>query len=485
MDIVVDLDETLLRTDTLFELIAAGVFHHPRFVFGFRPETLSRRSQFKAALCRAVRLDYATLPRNEQLIAWLESRKALGDRIHLCTATNEVAAQCLAEVVPLFDDVIASSHDENVKGARKAEVLRARFPGGFAYVGDSRADLEVWCVADAIGFAGRNRRVWAKAKALGKPILCEFPAPSLDLRDWAKLLRVHHWAKNILLFVPMILAHAFDPAILAKVVAGFLVVLLATSATYVLNDLADLEADRQHWTKRNRALAGGRLPVLWGLIGAPGAIAIAVLAALVLDVAFAAVLGVYLVGTIAYSFGLKRVPFLDVFIIASLFTTRLVMGVVLSAVRYSSWLVTFSMFFFFGLAVAKRHTEILRADQREMQEIKQRGYVPADEALTLVLGGLRLFNVAIDHVPLSGARSLSGRDLFRTRVVVAHPGGARPAGRQVGRQRGLKGNVRGVFDVVSVVDMRRPAMPSTIRKITCRKTTGVRGKKSAEVDPKN
>jgi 4-hydroxybenzoate polyprenyltransferase/phosphoserine phosphatase len=386
MDIVVDLDGTLLQTDTLYEKLAFGLFHAPQALTALRPGDVSSRSRLKAALASRIALPDDTLPLNDELLAWLKERRGAGDRLHLCTAANEVVGRRLAARLAIFDDVICSSRDDNIKGPRKAAVLKERFPGGFAYIGDSRADRPVWDAASAVGFAGRDPSIAASVRSLGKPVLFDRPQPGAGLKAWLKLLRVHHWSKNALVFVPMLLAHKLDVPTFLTVLAGLFVLLLATSSTYVLNDLADLEADRRHWTKRNRALARGHIPVLWALIGAPGGICLALLLALLISPAFAAALLAYVVGTVAYSFGLKRVPFLDTFIIGSLFTIRLVMGVTLAEVTYSPWLLTFSMFFFFGLAMAKRHTEVLRAMGREDRTIRQRGYLPEDAPLTLTLG---------------------------------------------------------------------------------------------------
>lgn len=116
--------------DTLYELIAAGVFHDPRFAFAFRSETLTRPSHLKAALCQKVFLDCATLLRNEYLIAWRKGRKALGDRIHLFTATTKSAACRLAEAVPLFDDL---SSPRVARTSRASEGGRSSGPASLPF----------------------------------------------------------------------------------------------------------------------------------------------------------------------------------------------------------------------------------------------------------------------------------------------------------------------------------------------------------------
>lgn len=205
--------------------------------------------------------------------------------------------------------------------------------------------------------------------------------------DIPQALRVHHWTKNFLLFLPLVLSQEWhDRSLIAESLWAFACLIAVTSATYLINDIADINSDRHHWSKRNRPVASGRLPV-----GAALALAFVLLAAgfagaVLLSAPFAATLFCYLVLTLAYSFGLKRVALLDTLVISILFTLRLLMGVVLLEVQRPAWLLTFSVFFFFSLAMAKRHTEVLRAAQLAPKGLVGRGYEPGDAPLTLALG---------------------------------------------------------------------------------------------------
>jgi 4-hydroxybenzoate polyprenyltransferase len=205
--------------------------------------------------------------------------------------------------------------------------------------------------------------------------------------DIPQAFRVHHWTKNFLLFLPIILSHEWDDRrLIAESIWAFVCLLVVTSATYLINDISDINSDRQHWSKRHRPIASGRMPV-----GAALALALVLLAAgfagaLLLSLPFTLTLLCYLVLTLAYSFGLKRIALLDTLVISILFTLRLVMGVVLLDVQKPAWLLTFSVFFFFSLAMAKRHTEVLRAAQMTPKGLEGRGYEPGDAPLTLALG---------------------------------------------------------------------------------------------------
>jgi 4-hydroxybenzoate polyprenyltransferase len=198
-------------------------------------------------------------------------------------------------------------------------------------------------------------------------------------------MRLHQWAKNLLVFVPLILAGKTESIeAWTNCLLGFLALGILASSTYLLNDVADLQSDRRHWSKRDRALARGDLPVPMAIVvGGIGVLLSFALAATVNSSA-TFVLVVYAAATAAYSLGLKRVPVLDVFTLAFLFTLRLVYGIYLAEVAASPWLLVFSMFLFTSLSLAKRQTEIRRSAALGHDRIDGRGYVASD--LTFVFG---------------------------------------------------------------------------------------------------
>jgi 4-hydroxybenzoate polyprenyltransferase/phosphoserine phosphatase len=384
--IVVDLDGTLTAGDTLHEQLAVCLFASPLALFGLLAPLFHGRAAFKAALADRELLTAESLPLRDDLVAWLRGEAAKGREIHLCTAAHQTVAETLARRIGIFASV-AGSGERNLKGSAKAELLARRFPQGFCYAGDSRADLAVWRAADAIILAGASPGVGRAARRLGKPVEAEFARRPLTLREALAALRVHHWSKNALIFVPLILGHVWRNApVVIDTTLGLLCLLLATSATYLLNDIADLEADRRHWSKRHRALASGRLSIAAAFGSAVLLLAAALLGAFALSREFALTLSCYVVLTLAYSLGLKRIPLLDTLIIGILFTLRLIMGIALATHDYSEWLLMFSVFFFFSLAVAKRHAEIVQAGEGVAHALDNRGYRVGDAPLSLVFG---------------------------------------------------------------------------------------------------
>lgn len=225
-----------------------------------------------------------------------------------------------------------------------------------------------------------------------------------------RALRAHQWSKNLLIFVPLFVGHGYgDPAKILAAAFGFVALCALASATYMVNDIADLEADRAHPTKRLRPFASGALPVTFGLAAAPLIILAALAGAYRLSPGFAAALLAYLLVTLAYSFGLKRVPLLDVFVIGALFTLRIVMGSEVAALGHSPWLLAFAFAFFLSLALAKRHGEVYRAARNETEEIARRGYRGDDWPITLSFGiGTGLVSVVIMLLYMTNDAATSG-----------------------------------------------------------------------------
>lgn len=314
----------------------------------------------------------------------LPSRKnQRGRTVHLVTAANEILAHQIAKRFDFIDRVLASDESHNLKGANKALRLAAEFPSGFIYAGDNAADLPVWQIATETIVTGASPSVLRKACSIREP-LAIFPRTD-RWQALRKSMRVHQWVKNSLVFVPLVLGGAFSPHAITSTLLAFLALSLAASGTYILNDLLDLDDDRRHWTKRNRPLASGALPIPHGiglgLVTLGLGFGLAALAGATTLVGLAA----YVVVTLTYSFKLKRIAIIDVLTLAGLFTSRLAIGAAAAQITASPWLLTFAMFLFLSLSLAKRYTEISRAAKKG-QNASGRGYVADDAPMVMALG---------------------------------------------------------------------------------------------------
>jgi 4-hydroxybenzoate polyprenyltransferase/phosphoserine phosphatase len=386
LPLVVDLDGTFLRVDTLYELFVLGLFAQPFRTLSSLFKLKDGIAAFKRRLSEIVQLDVESLPVHEELLAYVRQEAAAGRDIHLATAAERGVAAAVAGRFPVFRSFHGTDQD-NLKGPRKAERLKAMFPGGFVYAGDSRADLPVWQSAKAAIVVSANPSLSAAVQAAGIPVERTFSKKSRRSGAWLRALRPHQWAKNLIVLVPVLLGwKEVTFAALATTLEMLTLLCIVASLTYLLNDMADLAADRRHWSKRRRPFASGAIPVRDGLVVVGIALPAACLLGLWISPPATVCLVCYVVVTLGYSFGWKRILLLDTFIIALLFTVRILIGIAAADLVPSAWLLTFSMFFFFSLALAKRHTEILRAREHALQKLEGRGYQLRDDGLTLTFG---------------------------------------------------------------------------------------------------
>ncbi len=212
-------------------------------------------------------------------------------------------------------------------------------------------------------------------------------------------IRLHQWTKNALVFVPLVLGGLLgETDAWAYALLGFLALCFAASATYVVNDLRDLENDRKHWSKRERAFASGVLSFRSGVLLAVVLFATAFALAAVVGPEETGMLAIYVAVALSYTFFWKRIPIADIFVIAGLFTLRIALGILILDVRISPWLLVFSMFVFVSLSAAKRHTELLRSKERKGHGIAGRGYVREDAELLLVLGVAAMLGAVLINI---------------------------------------------------------------------------------------
>jgi 4-hydroxybenzoate polyprenyltransferase len=408
--LVVDLDGTLTLSDTLYESFAKLLFADPVGALAGLPRLGQGPAAIKRHIAQQCRVDPGTLPWRAALIELIQAEKARGRPVHLVTAADQGVADLVARELGLFDSATGSDGHTNLKGERKLEAVRARFPDGFIYAGDGSADLPLFRAARGVILCDVGSATAAAVASAGVPVLATLSQPVSAPRAWLRAFRVHQWTKNILLLVPLFVGHAYgDPRALVSAALGFALLCVLSSATYLVNDLADLEADRRHATKRQRPFAAARIKILHGLIAAPLMILCALAGALLLSRGFAAALAAYLLLTSAYSFRLKRVALFDVFIIGVLFTLRIVMGAEVVGLTHSAWLLSFALAFFVSLALSKRHGEVMRAASLDTGEIAGRGYRGSDWPITLSFGiGIGLTSIVIMLLYMTNEAAPSG-----------------------------------------------------------------------------
>ena len=395
--LVIDLDGTLVRTDLLYESLIQLVVRQPAAILSMPGWLLRGKAHFKAQVAQRVDLDVETLPYEPALVEWIRAERARGRPVTLCTASDQRPARRVAAASGLFDDVMASDGTTNLSARHKADALVARFGrNGFDYAGNAQADVPVWRAARRAIVVGARPAVRAAAARVAE-IEREFAPPATRLRAWFAALRVQQWVKNLLVFLPLLGAHEFDnvPALI-RVALAFLAFSTCASAVYLINDLVDLESDRRHPRKRRRPFASGTLPIPHGLVASVLLVVAAFAIAMAgVNLAFTGWLFVYLVATGCYSLWLKRKIVVDSLVLAGLYTLRLLAGGAAAGVDTGFWLLAFSLFLFFSLALVKRYAELRETFRRGRSRTPGRDYQVHDLPLVQMLGIASGFNAVM------------------------------------------------------------------------------------------
>ncbi len=384
----VDMDGTLLATDVLWESLLVLLKSQPLKIFSLPLWLIKGKAFFKRELTRFVRLNPAALPYRESVLVYLREEKETGRELVLATASDERVAQSVADYLGLFSAVHASDGRVNLSGAHKRRVLERHYGrNGFAYIGNSEADLPVWQAAAQALIVQPSSRLLKKTRQ-ASPVHRVFSDKKKRPAVFLKALRVSQWVKNILVFVPLLMAHKItDLALAQHAIIAFFVFSLCASSVYIVNDLLDLESDRQHPRKKNRPFAAGALEIKTGVLLAPLLLAGSfVLSFNSLPLRFTALLALYLALTTAYSFYLKRLLMVDVLVLAGLYTLRVLAGGIAVEVFISPWLLAFSSFFFLNLAVVKRYAELRMMQERQQSRSSGRGYMVGDNELLRSIG---------------------------------------------------------------------------------------------------
>jgi 4-hydroxybenzoate polyprenyltransferase/phosphoserine phosphatase len=375
----VDLDGTLVKSDTMVDSLMVLARRRPRTLLRVAASILRGRAYLKSQVCSAVSLDVGSLPYNRPLLEYLRQEHSAGRKLYLTTGADSALAERIAAHLGIFGGVLASDGETNLTGNNKLRKLESCFSTeGFDYIGNAMPDLPLLKSARQAMVANPKVRLSGTLKLkkveIGRRFVDRSPWPVAALTA----IRVHQWAKNVLVFLPLLLAHTLRWRSVAAALAAFFCFCLAASSTYIVNDLLDLEADRIHRTKKNRAFASGDLSVLAGIGISAVFLVLSLALASFLPRAFLIYLALYFVTTLAYSFALKRVVLVDVVVLSGLYTIRMLAGAAATHTVISHWLAAFSIFLFLSLGFVKRFSELENLHQRGMTPANGRGYLLTD-----------------------------------------------------------------------------------------------------------
>ncbi len=372
----VDLDGSLIYSDSFWESFIMLLRERPLSLLLSPLWILKGRAHFKRQVTDRVIPEARSFRYNKEVEEYARSESERR-KVILATGTDDRIAKKVFDHFGFFDSIIASDGLTNTISQAKLELINQDCDGTpFEYLGNSSADMAVWAGAAGAAVVHSSEDFVDKVRSLTTVTRVFKIEKEGGFSSILRAMRIHQWVKNLLIFVPLFLAHQFlDFGLFVSVLAAFLSFSLSASAVYLLNDLIDLPNDRRHPDKSRRPIASGQLslpkasvlvPVLLILSGS--------VAIFALPVKFLAVLAIYLLTTSLYSFVLKRINFLDVAILAGLYAIRLWAGSVATDVPLSEWLIAFSVLFFLSLAMAKRYGELKQLQDAKMEASANRNY---------------------------------------------------------------------------------------------------------------
>jgi 4-hydroxybenzoate polyprenyltransferase len=393
----VDLDGTLVKSDTLLDTVIVLARQSPGSLLKFPKWIAEGKAAFKRNVSLLAAIDVVHLPYNQPLLEYLRQQHAEGRQIYLATGADTLLAERVAAHLGIFAGVLASDGSVNLTGHNKLAAFQEKFPAGFCYIGNARPDVPLLTHCMHPMVANPHRSLVAglrRAQVVPVRIFSDSASP---VKAWLRAIRLHQWAKNVLIFLPLLLAHVRAVGPMVATCLAFLSFGLAASATYIVNDLLDLEADRHHPRKRRRPFASGDLSPIAGVATAVVFFGLSLTFALLLPRAlfalspefpwngqgqFLAWLVIYVISTLAYSLRLKRVVLVDVIVLSGLYTIRILAGSAAAGVTVSPWLAAFSIFFFLSLAFVKRFSELesvqIQNEASGTIAVKGRGYRVSD-----------------------------------------------------------------------------------------------------------
>jgi len=390
--LVLDVDGTFLKTDMLFECFWAGLGRDPIAVLKTSAKNFRDPATLKRELANIAEIRADLLPVQPEVKALADESMASGREVVLASASDHSQVAALAKAHGLSERVFASDGQTNLKGQAKADALVAEYgENGFDYAGNEATDVPIWKVSEAALMVDTPDALAVQMEQAGKTVTRY--GEGWALKDLIRAMRPHQWVKNVLLFLPMIAAHDFGWAAIALTILGIAAFSAAASCIYIVNDLLDLEADRLHKTKHKRPFASGAVPIKIGMMlcAALGVTALGLGA--LLSPAFLGVIVIYMILSLAYSLRLKRMRWIDIAVLATLYTLRVVAGAAASGVDASGYMLVFIFPVFITLGCVKRMTELAKAENDE--RLPGRGYGKPDRGDLLNVSVLGMIGALI------------------------------------------------------------------------------------------
>ncbi len=383
--LVVDLDNSLVRIDVFKEMLLRLLFISPfNFIIAII-KLIKSKAESKDYCSKLFDDDPSLYPYNDKVLEIINDYKEKGFTIVLSTGAPTKQALAISSHLGKFDKVIGTDKDFNNIGFNKIEKLKKEIGNNFIYLGDSKIDCIIWKSCQKAILVGKKPSIIRFMELNKVELLQLVPTPNNKVSKILKMIRVHQWTKNLIVFIPALTSHKiFDAKVFNSAFITVIAFSLIASSVYLINDIVDVFNDRAHNRKKNRPIASGNVSVpliiftLITLISLSTFIVTDYLSSLV------SVIVLYLVLNFIYSMRLKRVIILDLILLSSFYIIRLVAGFIPSSIPLSVWLISFSIFIFFSLSILKRYSDTLIHNKNKV--IPGRGYHINDASFLLNLG---------------------------------------------------------------------------------------------------
>lgn len=384
--LVVDLEGSLLKAHGLYELVLFSIRENPKNFFGVLAALRLGGGALRSYVERWASEVLPVAPASSQVEQLMDEARAKGSPIVLAAASGREVGIAAEQRFGPFDEVITTERSNELKGKNRATALVERFgEKGFDYIGGSSADVEVFRHSLVSFLVNPGRQLINQAKLVSRDVRVIRDERGILNSLW-RLMRPHQWTKNLLLVVPVLGAQEFSAPVGINLFLGLVSFSALASALYIANDVLDIQNDRRHPEKRHRPLAAGDLSLGVAAILFPALLILGFSVATFINLTFVGVLIVYGVGSATYSFWLKRIALVDVFILAGLYGVRVVAGAALAGVSLSLWLLSFSFFVFLSLALVKRFVEIADYWPGKKETLSGRDYRSSDRELIVGAG---------------------------------------------------------------------------------------------------
>ena len=407
--IIVDLDGSLIKTDSMIESIISVLKDNPLRLFTLFTKSLKGKIDFKKYVFEHCNFPSIArfFPVNHDLVDYLKEEKEKGTKLYLVSASDERAVKATVSALglaELFDRMYGTSNSTNLKGKNKLEFIKNSIAPYHSepeiiYCGDNRSDIELWkdeSISGAVLVGNKTAKIEEKLADINLKDKIDkvIPQEKAGLKDYLYAMRVHQWSKNALLFVPLLCSFTFfDIAKDLVTLLAFISFSLVASATYILNDLYDLSNDRVHPTKCKRVFASGKVSIVTGGVTACLLLFLSAAIAIFVSRQFFFFLLFYFGLTTSYSLFFKRLVLIDIIVLASLYVTRIVAGNVVCNIEISYWLLSFAFMIFLSLGTLKRYVELQKKvtklndiEDRKSKIVIGRGYLTEDLGLIMPLG---------------------------------------------------------------------------------------------------